>query len=140
MKALDTLPLLDLLRGGPRAERFVRTLGAEEIATTELNLWELTGLALADDAPGRERRLRALERLRRRLIVLPIDAAAVAAATRLASSSGRAGGTDELIAGCLQAHGATSWVTDSVGAAFGHRAQLRIESYKTSSSKVKKRN
>lgn len=115
MKALDTPVLLDILRGAPSARTLIGRLGPEELATTELNLWELGVLAHQDRSRGVERRLAALERLRQKLTVLPFDAASTAHAlhrlgqarnvTNLGSSS-RA-----MILGILEAHGCSEWVT-----------------------------
>ena len=125
MKAFDTPVLLDLLRGAPSARRFVRSLGNEEIATTELNLWELGVLAIQDKTPGRERRLAALGRLRRKLLVLPIEARSVEAALRLTPTASRSA----LIRGTLEAHGCTEWVTVREVASPTGRGPLRIVEY-----------
>lgn len=128
MRGLDTPILLDILRGGPHARRLFRKVGAEEMATTELNLWELTQLALSDRSPGREARLVALERLRRRLTVLPIDAPSVAAATRRAARSGRPPSTLDLMVGSLEAHGGSEWITTEVDRTT-RKGAIRVTTY-----------
>ncbi|MHB8352610.1 MAG: PIN domain-containing protein, partial [Thermoplasmata archaeon] len=112
MKGLDTPVLLDLLRGGSNARRLLKKIGSEEMATTELNLWELTQLACSDRTPGREARIAALERLRRRLTVLPIDVLALGAATRRSVRATGPPSTEDLMIGSLEAHGGTEWITD----------------------------
>ncbi len=83
MKALDTSALLGLLEGDRAARGLVRQLRGVEVATTEANLLELTYLAAEGTSHARAHRREILERLRRRLTVLPIDARAVANAGRL---------------------------------------------------------
>jgi predicted nucleic acid-binding protein len=111
VKALDTPVLLDILRGGPAARVFLKAVGPEELATTEINLWELGVLAVQDRSRGSEARLTALERVRRKLLVLPVDPASTRAAIRLRSKGppGRPP-RSELIAGVLEAHGVSEWV------------------------------
>lgn len=75
MKGLDTPILLRILRGEEKARGLIRQLGGEELVTTEWNFLELEAALRADSRPGRERRRAALEKLRRRLTVLPIDEA-----------------------------------------------------------------
>jgi predicted nucleic acid-binding protein len=112
VKALDTPVLLEILRGSPRARRWVRELGAEEIATTELNLWELAVLAIEDPSRGLDQRLTALDRLRRKLLVFPMDVRAMQSAVRLRQRRRRVPTSlAELIVGTLEAHGVSEWVT-----------------------------
>jgi predicted nucleic acid-binding protein len=82
MKALDTSVLLALLEGDRSAKDLIRKLGGVEIATTEANLLELAYLASKGPARVRARRREALDRLRRKLTVLPIDQRAVSEAER----------------------------------------------------------
>lgn len=82
MKALDTSVLLALLEGDRSAKELLRKLKATEIATTEANLLELVYLAGKGAARNRGRRREALDRLRRKLTVLPIDSRAVTEAER----------------------------------------------------------
>jgi predicted nucleic acid-binding protein len=82
MKALDTSVLLALLEGDRSATELVRKLGGVEIATTEANLLELAYLARRGSARVRARRHEALDRLRRKVTILPIDQRAVSEAER----------------------------------------------------------
>lgn len=113
MKGLDTPVLLAILRGRPEARRLLRTLHGEELCTTELNLFELEVTARREAAAGRERRLAVLERLRRKLSVLPIDGRAVQAAAARLPAKLPAGiePTPWLIAGALEANGCAEWIT-----------------------------
>lgn len=113
MKALDTPILLRLLRGDPRTAAFLRKISAEELATTTINLFELEVIARTDPSPGRERRLAALERLRRKLTILPVDETA---AVEAANALGRVGPHSPnasacLIAGALVAGRCSEWIT-----------------------------
>lgn len=115
MRALDTPVLLDLLRGGSGTAGFLRKLGSEELATTEVNMWELGVLAHQDRSRGVERRLAALERLRQKLTVLPVDATSTTHALRLIGAKRSAvsvvSPSRAMILGALEAHGCTEWVT-----------------------------
>ncbi len=77
MKGLDTSVLLGLLEGDPTVRGLVKRFHGVELATTEVNLLELTLLAGRAGRPGRTPRRHALERLRRKLTVLPIDSRAI---------------------------------------------------------------
>jgi predicted nucleic acid-binding protein len=113
MKALDTPVLLAFLRGSPAARAVIRSLSGEEIATTEVNLFELEALARLDPAPGRERRLAVLDRLRRKLTVLPVDERAVR--TGLRHLKGHTRGTAlplvDMMLGALETNGCSEWIT-----------------------------
>lgn len=140
MKALDTPVLLDLLRGSADALRLVRSVGNEELATTELNLWELGQLAIEDRSPGRERRLAAIDRLRRKLLVLPVDAASIKAALAGAvrERKGRVIWTTELIYGTLEAHGCSAWVTVPEALPDRPRGAVKLVEYPKSTHKARK--
>jgi predicted nucleic acid-binding protein len=73
VKGLDTPILLGILNGSPSVRPLLRSLSGEELATTELNMIELSAIAGHGGVRGRKERLQALERLRRRMTVLPID-------------------------------------------------------------------
>lgn len=73
MKGLDTPVLLGILHGAPSVRALLSTLSGEELATTELNMIELAAIGAQGGARARRERLQALERLRRRVTVLPID-------------------------------------------------------------------
>ncbi len=82
MKAFDTSVLLALLEGDRSAKDLTRKLKGVEIATTEVNLLELVYLAGRGPARTRGRRRAALDCLRRKLTVLPIDFRATSEAER----------------------------------------------------------
>lgn len=112
MKALDTPVLMELLRGRPSARSILRSLHGEELATTEVNLFELEAIVAAGPPRGREHRRAALERLRRKLTVLPLDGRASAAAAAL--SAGRldaARPSEWLMLGTALAYGCSEWIT-----------------------------
>jgi hypothetical protein len=111
MKGIDTPVLLELLRGSPAARAWVRGAGGEELATTEINFFELETLARLDRSPGRERRLAALDKLRRRLTVVPIDARASAAARAREAPPRGAPWISLLVLGALEAAGCSEIVT-----------------------------
>jgi predicted nucleic acid-binding protein len=115
VKALDTPVLLAFLRGSAGARALVRSLSGEEIATTELNLYELEALARLDPHPGRERRLAALDRLRRKLTVLPVDERGVRAGLRHLKTHGHSVALPnlDLILGTLEANGCSEWITSA---------------------------
>ncbi len=112
MKGLDTPILLRLLRGEPKVVALLRTWRSEELATTSVNLLELELIARADPSPGRDKRLAALDRLRRKLTILPFDEAAAlegAAAPRPIGGSPTA--PSLMILGALLAGRCSEWVT-----------------------------
>ena len=129
MKGLDTPVLLALLEGAPKPRALVRALAGEELATTEVNLFEIELLGRRDKTPGKERRMQALERLRRKLTVLPIDeestrrAAAIAASARQSAPAGT-----WLCLGAAEAHGCTEWITTATGMPPTSSARLKITS------------
>ena len=115
MKALDTPVLLELLRGRPALGPLLKALAGEELATTEINVFELETIARSGPRQGRDHRRAAVDRLRRALTVLPIEARAVQAASAL--STGRiqeATSSEWLMFGAATASGCTEWVTTSV--------------------------
>jgi predicted nucleic acid-binding protein len=135
MKGLDTPVLLALLEGAPKARALVRALAGEELATTEVNLFEIELLGRRDKSPGKERRTQALERLRRKLTVLPIDeessrkAAAIAATARQAAPEGT-----WLSLGAAEAHGCSEWITTTSAMPPASSARIKvtaIERWKT---------
>ena len=113
MKALDTGPLLALLAGSRRARELVRKLRGSELATTEANLLELAWLAAKCPAGARKSRLAALERLRQRITVLPLDARATReVSSRLAQLPRTTSPTVAMMLGALQAAGCEELLTD----------------------------
>jgi predicted nucleic acid-binding protein len=127
MKGLDTPVLLGLLEGAPKPQALVRALAGEELATTEVNLFEIELLGRREKSPGKERRMQALERLRRKLTVLPIDeestrrAAAIAASARQTAPEGT-----WLCLGAAEAHGCSEWITSSAGLPPASSARIKI--------------
>jgi predicted nucleic acid-binding protein len=114
VKALDTPVLLELLRGRPTLGPLLKSLEGEELATTEINVFELEAIARAGPRHGREHRRAALDRLRRKLTVLPIDARAVQTAATLSTGRLRGATTSEwLMLGAAGAGGCSEWVTTS---------------------------
>jgi predicted nucleic acid-binding protein len=135
VKGLDTPVLLALLEGAPKARALVRALAGEELATTEVNLFEIELLSRRDKSPGRERRTQTLERLRRKLTVLPIDeesarkAAAIAATARKTAAEGV-----WLCLGAAEAHGCSEWITSASAEPPAHSGRVKvttIERWKT---------
>ncbi|MGC2289428.1 MAG: PIN domain-containing protein [Thermoplasmata archaeon] len=127
MKGLDTPVLLALLEGAPKARALVRALAGEELATTEVNLFEIELLGRRDKSAGKERRMQTLERLRRKLTVLPLDeestrrAAAIAASARQAAPEGT-----WLCLGAAEAHGCSEWITSEAGMPPASSTRLKI--------------
>ncbi len=80
MKALDTWALLGILEGEAFAKKLLKQLRGVEVATTEVSLLELSILAEVGSAKGRAARRASVERLRRKLTVLPVDSKAVSEA------------------------------------------------------------
>jgi predicted nucleic acid-binding protein len=127
MKGLDTPVLLALLEGTPKARALVRALAGEELATTEVNLFEIELLARRDRSPGKERRVQALERLRRKLTVLPIDEETTRRAAVLAASAPRAAPEGTwLCLGAAEAHGCSEWITSLVGMPPPSPARIKV--------------
>ena len=111
---LDTPVLLALLEGEKAARQLLKRLEGEEICSTAASVFELEAVARAQGKAGLEHRLATLERLRRRLTVVPIDeraaaAAAVAWARDGTKSAGQ--GLSWMILGALEASGCTEFVT-----------------------------
>jgi predicted nucleic acid-binding protein len=126
MKALDTPALLALLEGNPRMLAQLKKWREEEIATTEANLLELSALASVGSVRGRSERIRAIDRLRRRLTVLPIDARGGEEATRRAARLSRP--VHPLVLGMLAAlenNGCDELLTDDP-AQFEGRWRFRV--------------
>lgn len=130
MKGLDTPVLLDLLRGRPSATRLLSALRGEELGTTEINIFELEALVNLDSGPGSDRRRAAVERLRHRLSVVPVDENAVRAAAQLSDHLARRGTpATRLMLGALIAAGCTDCYTTSEVLAPGKHGSIRIVRY-----------
>lgn len=112
MKALDTSVLLGLLEGERGSRDLLKKLQGVELATTEMNLLELHFLASRASPRSQSSRRQALERLRRKITVLPIDGRAVEQASRRLS---RGGGRTALhvlaMLGALEANGCDELLT-----------------------------
>ena len=111
MKGLDTPVLLAILHDSAIAKDLLKGLRGEEIATTELNMFELKALAAVAQHRQRESREAALGRLRRRITVLPIAAESVGEAGRWLKGNGRGSDYQPLIWGTLAAAGCAEWIT-----------------------------
>jgi predicted nucleic acid-binding protein len=112
MKGFDTSVLLALLEGDRSAKDLVRKLKAVEVATSEVNLLELATLIGKGPARARGRRREALDRLRRKLTVLPIDSRAVAKAEqRILKGAGPASPMLAGMLGALEAAGCDEFFT-----------------------------
>lgn len=108
MKCLDTPLLEDLLLGRKRARAWMEGLsGGAELATTEVNLYELAlGARRARGRRAFLARLRALEEVRKVLTVLPLDAEASRKAGELLTGpQGASEGLGTLVAAICLVHG-----------------------------------
>jgi hypothetical protein len=77
VKALDAGVIRGILEGDPAAKELLRKLRGVEVATTERAMLELSLLARKGPAHTQTTRRTAVDRLRRKLTVLPIDTRAV---------------------------------------------------------------
>ncbi|MGC1837664.1 MAG: PIN domain-containing protein [Candidatus Acidiferrales bacterium] len=111
MKALDTPVLLAVLHDSPMAKDLLKSLRGEEIATTELNMFELRALASEVPRAARQGRDSALVRLRRRISVLPVSPEAVHEAGRYLHLKGASASYQSLVWGTLSAAGCGEWIT-----------------------------
>jgi predicted nucleic acid-binding protein len=111
MKGLDTPILLSILHDTSSAKELVKSFRGEELATTELNMFELRTLAAEGPRAQRNRRETALARLRRRITVLPITADSVQGAGRFKKGSFRATDYQPVVWATLAAAGCGEWVT-----------------------------
>jgi predicted nucleic acid-binding protein len=112
MKVLDTPLLVDLLRGRLDVATLSDRADGEELATTELNLYELEVIGRLGPRTGRDRRLAVVQRLRRKLTVLAVDERACQVAAAAQAAHPRAASTlDWLVLGAAKAAGATEWWT-----------------------------
>jgi predicted nucleic acid-binding protein len=111
MKALDTPILLELLHDSPAAKLLLKSLRGEEIACTEMNVYELEVLAAEGPKRHRSAREAALARLRRRVTVLPLTGDAAREAARLVRSRSGGSGYLPLAWGALVAAGCSELIT-----------------------------
>ena len=107
MKGLDTPILLGLLHGSASVRALIRTLPGEELATSEINMFELSLLAAHGPKGTASARQKALVGLRRRITVVPIgpDGVQRAAGRRLPL------GYAPLIWSAMSAAGCSEWLT-----------------------------
>ena len=124
MKGLDTPVLLSLLHDSARARDLLKSLRGEELATTELNMFELEAIASEAAGASRGARSAALTRLRRRISVLPIGAESIREATR-----GLRGPSGYLAAvwGAMAAAGCGEWITSRVYAPPKNRFSFKVK-------------
>ncbi len=127
MKALDTGLLLGLLEGSTKVRDLLRRLRGTELATTEVNLVELSYLAAAGPSRSRRARLEAIERIRQRLTVLPLDARSTREASKRAQGSGPrlAPATLGMLA-ALEAGGCEELLTDDDRLGGGWSFRIRV--------------
>ncbi|HYK94153.1 MAG TPA: PIN domain-containing protein [Thermoplasmata archaeon] len=127
MRGVDTPLLLALLEGRPDGRGIAEHQPSEELCTTEINMFELEALARMGPSDGRARRLAALERLRRRLGILPIDERAARLAALLAAQSpGALPASTCLVVGAFQAAGATEMLTTEASHLSGVKLPIRV--------------
>lgn len=116
MKALDTGVLREILEAGPGSKELLRRLRGVEVATTERSILELSALARRSPAKLRAARRASVDRLRRKLTVLTIDARAVAEAARHATGSTSSEGLWRLAEwGALEANGCDELISFGKG-------------------------
>jgi predicted nucleic acid-binding protein len=139
VKAVDTPVLLDLLCGSPEARSLVAGWRDQEVATTELNLFELQLLAETGPRKTLAQRMVALERLRRRLTVLPVDSHALGASRVMNEATARHfTPTARLIVSALLANGCSEWHTTRAVAPPGAYGRLKIVEYRSRGAKTLK--
>ena len=132
MKCLDTSVLIDLIRDVPGAVRAVGEAAIGGAVTTELNAFELYAGAHERGRPV-SRDLDAVERVLRRIDVLPLNRRASVRGAEIASllrSRGQdVGGLDVLIAAIALSHGIETVVTEDARD-FRRIPGVRVETYR----------
>jgi PIN domain len=126
MKGLDTPVLLEILHGTASARRLLKSVVGEELATTELNMFELHQVAFQGSKTARSARQKALVALRRRISVLPITSAAVDEVTRSGFSRALALGYGPLIWGAMTVAGCGEWITTRAAAPPNGSTKLKL--------------
>lgn len=127
MRGLDSPALIAILNGSEPGRALLDDLVGEEACTTEVNLFELETIALQAPARRRGERLAALERLRRRITVLPLDDASSRAAAALARSNSIGQPPSVwMMLGIFEANGCTSVVTSAAARLGGVRCRPKI--------------
>ena len=112
MIGLDTPILLAVLHGEKGTQELLRSLEGEELATTELNLLELLAIASLSAPRVRAARQAAVDRLRQKLTVVPIDAAA--GTRKFFQQKGPRSASDLIelaVLGAMDSHGCSRWIT-----------------------------
>lgn len=133
MKGLDTPALLEILEGTPAARQELKRLRGEELSTTEGNLLELTLLASRGGSRSRSSRLEAVERLRRRLTILPLDGRATGAASlQIRKAQGGPAPLLYAILGAFEAAGCAELLTADPGSIPG-KWGFRVRRFASSS-------
>ena len=138
MKGLDTGALLAFLTGREEARAVLDGEDPRELAVSEVTLFELEVLARSRPTL-RRRRQAALERLRSRLTVLPIDARASRRAAEIVS--GAKGGLDLLDAlsiGALEVNGASAMLSSDPKRFAGAGLRVPVEPMRPERSKKRK--
>ena len=139
MKALDTPVLLGILRAERPAGEALSSLQHDELATPEVCLMELEAIARMDRSPGREKRLAAVERLRRRVTVLPLtEKGSRAASTILARRPHALSSNDALVLGIAESHGCSELITSAEFAPPKGAARLTVRVLGTINPKTRK--
>ena len=132
MKCLDTSVLIDLTRDVPSAVRAVEEAIVGGAVTTEVNAFELYAGAHERGRPV-PRDLDAVERVLRRIDILPLNRRASLRGAEIASllrSRGQdIGGLDVLIAAIALSHGIEIIVTEDA-ADFRRIPGLHVETYR----------
>ena len=132
MKCLDTSVLIDLIRDVPGAVRAVGEAAIGGAVTTELNAFELYAGAHERGRPV-SRDLDAVERVLRRIDVLPLNRRASVRGAEIAAllrSRGQdVGGLDVLIAAIALSHGIETVVTEDARD-FRRIPGVRVETYR----------
>jgi PIN domain len=126
VKGLDTPVLLEILHGTVASRRLLKSLQGEELATTELNVFELQHVASQGPKSARAGRQKTLVALRRRLTVLPITTASVDEVARNGPSRPLAAGYGPLIWATLTAAGCGEWITTRAAAPPKAATKLRV--------------
>jgi hypothetical protein len=111
MKGLDTPVLLEILHGSASGRALLKTLRGDELATSEINMFELVHLAAQGPRNARGARHKALAGLRRRITVIPVTARSVERTRSTIASPPTDRGYTGLIWGTMVDAGCGEWLT-----------------------------
>jgi predicted nucleic acid-binding protein len=111
MKGLDTPVLLEILHGTQAGRALLKTLRGEELATSEINMFELVHLAAHGPRNARGLRQKALVGLRRRITVIPVTARSVGESARAIASPSADRGYTNLVWSTMADAGCGEWLT-----------------------------